>query len=820
MREKRGKLKFEDVTRDPTSNPTTPEVETETSGAKPKQRQKYEGDEPKTEDAAASGDSRSAYDNASARAADNAPTNTPVSEIPTVGADGSISNHLMGLQHGTAQTIRNLMPGETPDRNAGVSAARFGMEVAATVVGIARDPKKMKPKSKLKHSKDRLKFDEGESKESAENAEQRRSDGEQPENDGNIGDGDSTNDNRDNSDSQDNGKSEQSGGEADGGTASDKKPETQNDGTADNNDSDDSTPKPPPKDSTAQSADGASDSASGAPSDKPNSRLQFSNEEKQIEKLEKKADKYGIKLDKARDKLPTKLVEKQQLVFDEDKKKTVSKLTHVKEVIPIGEAKWNQPKQQSAAGKVAGAATSMAVTKIHAKVHQVEHENVGVKAAHKAELIGESAYRGAKSRARSAYRFHKNRPYRRVAKLEKKSIKNKMKLDYKKALRDNPKLKSNPLSRFMQKRTIKRNYAKDLRAAKNAAHTGKKAVGITAKAAKVVTAIIRKNPVFLIKLVIIGLMFFLIMSLFTMCAAMFSGTSAFIGAVTYPAEAEDIDAASVLMTELETDLRIYINEIEENHPDFDEYIFDIGAIGHNPFELIAFLSAVFHDFTFAEVEDTIRAIFDAMYTLELEEEIEVRQSWEQVGEDYYGNPIYDYVDNDWHILHVTLTSVPMSEVIADMMDEEQTQHFLILMQSYGARQFIGNPFAFDWMPFVTSHYGYRIHPISGGKQFHWGIDIGLPLGTEILATFDGVVVYAGYHPTGYGNIVVIENEDGVQARFAHCHEIFVVLGQEVEQGDVIATVGSTEASTGPHLHLEVAWDGRRFNPLFFVEFRV
>ena len=268
------------------------------------------------------------------------------------------------------------------------------------------------------------------------------------------------------------------------------------------------------------------------------------------------------------------------------------------------------------------------------------------------------------------------------------------------------------------------------------------------------------------------------------------------------------------MTELETDLRIYINDIEINHPGFDEYIFDIDSIGHNPFELIAFLSAVYHDFTFAEVEATIIEIFDEMYTLSLVPEVEIRIG---TGTDSEGNTYtYEY---EWHILHVTLTSQPLLDVVLARMDEEQTQHFHVLMYSHGARQFIGNPFAFNWMPYVTSLFGYRIHPINGGKQFHWGIDIGLPTGTEILATFDGFVVSVGYQPDGYGNIVVIENEDGVQARFAHCHEMFVVAGQEVTQGDVIATVGNTGASTGPHLHLEVAWEGRRFNPIFFVEFR-
>ena len=598
----------------------------------------------------------------------------------------------------------------------------------------------------------------------------------------------------------------------------------------------DDTTRPPPADSLRSIFDNDTASETVSPAaGKQNNKFQFTKEEVKTSKLEEKTDKYRIKPDKTKDKAPSKAPENKERLYDEKKNKAASKLSFEKEIIPINEAKWNNPKPVSLPQKAAGAGTSMAVTKIHAKIHQVEHENVGIKAAHNAELVGESAYRGTKRTVKSAYRFHKNRPYRKVAKLEQKSIKNKMKLDYKKALRDNPKLKSNPLSRFLMKQKTKRQYAAALRSANNTAKMAKGVFGITAKAGKIITAIIRKNPVFLIKAGILALILFLFMSLFTMCMAMFSGGSALIGAVTYPAEYEDISDASVLMTELETDLRIYILEIEANRPGFDEYRLDIGSIGHDPFELMAFLSALYHDFSFSEVEATIRAVFDAMYTLEFDEVTEIRErEEEQIGTgigywiDSDGNIFfytYNYtytiiVQYEWRILYVTLTSVPMSEVIADMMNDEQTSHFNVLMYSRGARQIVGNPFDFNWKPYMTSPFGYRVHPIQGGKSFHWGIDIGLPTGTPIRAGFDGVVVYVGYHPTGYGNIVIIENENGIQARYAHCHQIFVTVGQEVERGEVIASVGTTGASTGPHLHLEISVNGRRVNPIYFLEFSV
>ena len=713
----------------------------------------------------------------------------PPAGTPSLGGNETAAG-LAGLQHGAASIMRNISPDETPDRNTAVSATRFSLEVGATALGKMTLNRKQKRKSKLKEKDSSLKHEPQEDNDTLKHDE-----AEQP----------------DNADSSD-----ERGNETDGGTPNENAETPENAAES--------------SEQQAGDADDGTTTPAGSTSDKPDSKLKFAKDEKVVAKLEKRAEKLDEKLEKAQDKLPTRTVKKKTLEFDEDKGKTVSKLTHEVEKIPIGEAKWNKPKNTAMPVKAAGVVTSLAVTKIHAKIHQVEHDNVGVKVAHKAELMAESGYRGAKQSVRSAYRFHKNRPYRRVAKLEQKSIKNKMRLDYRKALRDNPKLKSNPLSRFMQKRAIKRNYAKQLRAAKQAGQATGKAVGFTAKAAKVVTAIIRKNPIFLVKAGLILLIIFLILSMFTMCVGMFSGTSSFVGHVMYPAEFEDIDDASIMYTELETDLRIYINEIEENYPDYDEYRLSIDSLGHDPFALIAFLSAVYEDFIFADVAATIQAIFDAQYTLELESVMEIREREEErtgTGSwtDEDGNShsyTYTYtviVEYEWHILYVTLTSRSFTEVLLERMDDDQTQHFYVLMQSLGARQIFGNPFDFDWRPFVSSLYGYRIHPIDGGKQFHWGLDMGLPTGTPLLAGLDGVVVYVGYHPTGYGNIVIIECEDGMQMRYAHCHEIFVTLGQEVERGDVIATVGTTGASTGPHLHIEVSVDGRRLNPIFFLEFR-
>ena len=112
---------------------------------------------------------------------------------------------------------------------------------------------------------------------------------------------------------------------------------------------------------------------------------------------------------------------------------------------------------------------------------------------------------------------------------------------------------------------------------------------------------------------------------------------------------------------------------------------------------------------------------------------------------------------------------------------------------------------------ISSRYGMRFHPIHRTQKFHGGLDIAAPTGTPIKAAFDGTVTFAGRRG-GYGNLVEIKHTDGRTTRYAHANTIGVEVGAEVKAGDVIATVGSTGKSTGPHLHFEVRENGKPINP--------
>lgn len=116
----------------------------------------------------------------------------------------------------------------------------------------------------------------------------------------------------------------------------------------------------------------------------------------------------------------------------------------------------------------------------------------------------------------------------------------------------------------------------------------------------------------------------------------------------------------------------------------------------------------------------------------------------------------------------------------------------------------------------TSGYGWREHPVDGGDNFHHGVDISSPEGTEIHAFADGVVDVVGTGDS-YGNYIQIQHSDTVKTLYAHCSKLLKEKGEEVKMGDVIALVGSTGNVTGPHLHFEVKVNGLWHDPTYYLD---
>ena len=113
--------------------------------------------------------------------------------------------------------------------------------------------------------------------------------------------------------------------------------------------------------------------------------------------------------------------------------------------------------------------------------------------------------------------------------------------------------------------------------------------------------------------------------------------------------------------------------------------------------------------------------------------------------------------------------------------------------------------------YVSSPYGLRFD----GTEFHQGIDIAADMGAPIVATADGVVTAAGWNG-GYGNMVDVDHGGGIVTRYGHASALAVTVGQQVRRGEVIAYVGSTGRSTGPHVHYEVRVNGAPVNPAGYL----
>jgi murein DD-endopeptidase MepM/ murein hydrolase activator NlpD len=123
----------------------------------------------------------------------------------------------------------------------------------------------------------------------------------------------------------------------------------------------------------------------------------------------------------------------------------------------------------------------------------------------------------------------------------------------------------------------------------------------------------------------------------------------------------------------------------------------------------------------------------------------------------------------------------------------------------------------DWpvRGWVTSPFGSRISPITGKIQFHEGMDIAAQIGTPVFATADGVVIKAGSEAS-YGDMVELSHGYGLKTIFGHNSRLNVKPGQHVKRGDIIAYVGDTGSSTGPHLHYEVRVNGLPVNPVHYL----
>ena len=544
---------------------------------------------------------------------------------------------------------------------------------------------------------------------------------------------------------------------------------------------------------------------------------------KRLGRLQRKAEKAAGKTEAARKKLPKKKEYSLERVFDEKTGRAKYVLTAVEKVKPF---KPDSPLKR-AARKAEAEFTGYA----HEKVAEVEKENSAVEGAHKTEQKAEDIYRFAK-------RHHKGRvqrQYEKVEKLEKKQFKKEVNFRYQKFLEENPEMQEltlkKQMQRKMQKRRIKREYAKARRAGQTARNTKEAAVksaNAATAAAKKIQEIAGRNVSLFVTIGIAALLLIMIMTAVSSCGAMFSEGMSDTLAGSYMSVPAEIDAADLAFSELEMELQKEIDSIETDYPDYDEYRYNLDAIGHDPFALISYLSAVHTEFTAADVQAEIESLFHEMYELTLTPTEETRaRTVTKTGTRTVTDPVtgeekeeeYEYEEEEEYtvtILEATLTAKDLNGIAAGYMDGEQKEICALYEETHGLVQQFYTPLDLYWYNYVSSYYGYRINPVTGEEQLHRGVDIAVPVGTGVLAAMDGTVTAAAYD-SHYGNYVVIEDGNGYCTKYAHMDTLSVSAGQTVKHGDAIGTTGNTGSSTGSHLHIECLYNGEYYNPLFYFE---
>ena len=409
-------------------------------------------------------------------------------------------------------------------------------------------------------------------------------------------------------------------------------------------------------------------------------RLRFTEEERADPALEKpirKAEKAAAKADKAQAKIPKKKVK--QTAVDPDTGKVTTKL--------VLEDKKKPPTKLS--HSVRDAPGDAALGKIHKEIRETEQDNVGVESAHKSEEAAETGVH----LVREGYRSHKLKPYRKAAQAKKKLEKANVNALYQKSLRENPQLASNPFSRWQQKQAIKKEYAAAKRAGQTAGSTAKTA-SKTGKAAKTVKEKAQQAGAFVMRhkkgagiVLALFLVVCLLMNTISSCSMLGQGIGSVVTGSTYPSDDPELVAVEADYAAKEADLQAEIDNIENSHPGYDEYRYDLDMIGHDPHELAAYLSAVLQGYTRQSAQAELERVFDAQYQLTLTEEVEVRYRTE-TRTDSEGNSYTVEVPYNYYILNVTLTSKPISSVASELLTPDQLEMYQVYRATLGNKPLI------------------------------------------------------------------------------------------------------------------------------------
>lgn len=446
----------------------------------------------------------------------------------------------------------------------------------------------------------------------------------------------------------------------------------------------------------------------------------------------------------------------------------------------------------------------------HNKMEELEDENVGTEASHKTQRLGENLVRKTSNYRvkRKNRRWKKeDREFIRVEKLGDK-------LDFNQVLKEDKGYKDlKGINKHIQKWKLKREYSKRKRKT-----ISQKIIGAIKGSLEFIKGIGKKTGkkagAYIITLAFLMLM---IMVIVQSCSNILMGGMGAITGTSYQASDIEVTEADVEYTRLETGLLLTLQDIEIDNPGYDEYRYNLDGVGHDPHELLAYLTAKYGDFKVSSINGELQRIFGEQYKLTLQEFTETYTVTETFTDPETGESYEMDVEYEKTILLTTLVSRPLNEVLLEGLDKDDKELYEVLMISKGNFMSYDSPVDGDWKQYISSLFGWRVHPIHMVENFHTGLDIANPEGEPLYAIFEGMVKEVGYDANGYGHYIIIQDKRGNTALYAHCSSIVSSQGSEIKTGDIIARVGSTGTSTGSHLHLELKdSEGNFLNPYFYL----
>ena len=552
-------------------------------------------------------------------------------------------------------------------------------------------------------------------------------------------------------------------------------------------------------------------------------RLHFTEDELANPRVKKAASKAERAADKA-DRAAAKTPKKRKLKLDADKAAgRKAHLTFEKQEIPVGELTGRGNRFTRSAVHSTTAAVSGT---IHGQISaNNQDDNTAVQAV---DTSAEAAEVSAHAIDHAVY-SKKLKSYEKAEYLQTKSDAANVEAIYQQRMAEHPEEFSNPVSRWQQKKAIQKEYAAARRAEETAANAsaaakegaagvktlGQRLVDFKDKAFEYVT----EHPQVFLAIGALAVLIMIVLSSLSSCSAFLPGGSGAIVATTFTAEDEDIIGANNDYKALEAELQRKVNNIESTYPGYDEYNYYLDEIGHDPYQLAAYLTVQFEDYTRSEVQSTLRSLFDRQYELKLEEEIEIRYRTEtRTGTTTSTDPEtgevteeeYEYeveVPYEYYILNVTLTNKNLGHVITESggMNEDQAERYAILLQTKGNKEYL---FADD--PYVTTSSEYLKYDIPGealtderfanmireaekylGYPYVWG-------GSSPSTSFDcsGFVSWVINH-CGNGWNVGRLTASGLMN---HCS---IIRPSEAKPGDLIFFQGTYNTSGASHVGIYV-----------------